>query len=153
MLLTLSFDISVIVDFSPAGDKSRDSSHLQSTAGELELDTSLIDAFRTSLNEYAVSLRFYAGGWDAWSAPQTYDLILSSETVYEPASLSALGRVLHASGSPNTRRLVAAKCVYFGVGGGLREFELEVMRQGGSVETVWETAHGVARAVVEVRWS
>ena len=62
--------------------------------------------------------------------------------------------------------LVAAKSVYFGVGGGATEFiraigELTLQspnsisdstRRSGDVETVWEHSEGVKRRVMRVRW-
>lgn len=49
--------------------------------------------------------------------------------------------------------LVAAKRVYFGVGGGVTEFVRAVEGKHGGVETVWERADGVKRVVLRVRWS
>ncbi|KZV87726.1 hypothetical protein EXIGLDRAFT_620271 [Exidia glandulosa HHB12029] len=135
--------------FSPAAARVRDSLHTSSEAGELDLDGDIVNAFRSDLAACRVDLRLYYGSWRSWQLPRTYDLVLTSETVYEPASLSPLVSLLHASGG---RRLVAAKRVYFGVGGGVREFVQEVERAGGTAETVWETSSGVARAILDVRW-
>jgi protein-histidine N-methyltransferase len=58
--------------------------------------------------------------------------------------------------------LVAAKVLYFGVGGGVSEFihsvegSLQEGGQGkgfGKVETVWEKKGGVGRKVMSVEWS
>ncbi|KAK2799015.1 hypothetical protein FQN50_008642 [Emmonsiellopsis sp. PD_5] len=95
-------------------------------------------------------------------------LILASETIYAPASLAPFAETLLAllrrrgggvSGSnvdTKTKALIAAKKVYFGVGGGVDEF-LEVMRgvgggEGGfSVrERVDVRGEGVGRVVVEI---
>ena len=50
--------------------------------------------------------------------------------------------------------LVAAKVLYFGVGGGVAEFVRCVRDQGegGTVEIVWEKTLGVERRVMSVRW-
>ncbi|CDO71165.1 hypothetical protein BN946_scf184845.g35 [Trametes cinnabarina] len=59
--------------------------------------------------------------------------------------------------------LVAAKLVYFGVGGGAKEF-IEIVERAGSlsetsrtprgvVRTVWERIHGVKRSVMQVLWA
>ncbi|KZV87713.1 hypothetical protein EXIGLDRAFT_679682 [Exidia glandulosa HHB12029] len=135
--------------FSPVAARVRDSSHTSSEAGELDLDGDIVNAFRSDLVSCCVDLRLYYGSWRSWQLPRTYNLVLTSETVYEPASLSPLVSLLHASGG---RRLVAAKRVYFGVGGGVREFVLEVERAGGTADTVWETSSGVARAILDVKW-
>ncbi|KAH7105090.1 hypothetical protein BKA62DRAFT_613907 [Auriculariales sp. MPI-PUGE-AT-0066] len=138
--------------FSPASDL-RDSHLSEGEAGELDIDDNLINAFQSSLRGHNIALQFTCGAWESWKLPQAFDLVLSSETVYEPTSLSALVRVLRDAGTASSLRLVAAKRVYFGVGGGLREFEQAVEQQGGSVSRNWETTSGVARAIVDVQWS
>lgn len=50
--------------------------------------------------------------------------------------------------------LVAAKKVYFGVGGGVDEFLKELDERGGKGTLVWETgekARGVTRCIVETK--
>ncbi|EJD43350.1 hypothetical protein AURDEDRAFT_66492 [Auricularia subglabra TFB-10046 SS5] len=135
--------------FSPAAASVRDATHTSAEAGELDLDDDLLRAFREALSSRHITLRFFHGSWSSWQLPQAYDLVLSSETVYEPSSLPALVALLHASGG---RRLIAAKRVYFGVGGGVREFIQEVQKAGGEADTVWETSSGVSRAILDVRW-
>lgn len=50
--------------------------------------------------------------------------------------------------------LVAAKTVYFGVGGGVSEFVDAVEgERGGVVRTIWERVHGVKRSVMRVVWN
>lgn len=48
--------------------------------------------------------------------------------------------------------LVAAKLVYFGVGGGVNEFVGAVGKLSGRVQTVWERSQGVKRSVMRVVW-
>ncbi|KAI0646621.1 hypothetical protein C8Q79DRAFT_963605 [Trametes meyenii] len=56
--------------------------------------------------------------------------------------------------------LVAAKLVYFGVGGGVNEFvqavegsrEQAIVRRG-DVRTIWERTHGVKRSIMQVKWN
>lgn len=130
-------------------------------------------------------------------------LVLAAETVYEPKSLRAFVRTVRAlisagsdtdpepekamgkgkgkgkgnereKGKKRARALIAAKQMYFGVGGGVREFldvlgeeverEREPARPGGEVRTrtVWETGEkesgrgeqgGVGRVILEVEVS
>ncbi len=57
--------------------------------------------------------------------------------------------------------LVAAKLVYFGVGGGVSEFVKAVEgypvpcegKRRGKPEVVWETKEGVKRCILQVHWS
>ncbi|CCM05093.1 uncharacterized protein FIBRA_07300 [Fibroporia radiculosa] len=48
--------------------------------------------------------------------------------------------------------LVAAKRVYFGVGGGVAEFVQAVDLAGGKVTMVWERLEGVKRVVMKIIW-
>lgn len=87
-------------------------------------------------------------------------LVLASETIYSPSSLGVftetvlklleLGR--SEDGRARTAKaLVAAKKIYFGVGGGTEEFERCVRERGGRVREVWKTdGGGVGRVVLEV---
>lgn len=115
-------------------------------------------------------------------------MVLSSETIYRTSSLPDLIRALYAAsaspsssssspadddhGSESTPKskqslvLVAAKNVYFGVGGGIREFRSALDdgvpagaveagvgdASGGMSEVVWEEKRGVARSILRVWW-
>ena len=46
--------------------------------------------------------------------------------------------------------LVAAKTVYFGVGGGVRQFEEVVRKEGLNVETVMSYEEGVKREILKI---
>lgn len=182
-----------------------------SSPGDLPLSPALIDAFKASLDEYGISLRFFSGAWEAFDpelTKQRYDILLTSETIYRTDSLAALvdlmWRAYTASGSGektvqdleksapqlslqpqednkvdpgavnksvnqtfrSVRQgdlpicLVAAKLVYFGVGGGVTEF-IRAVEKGepsscgrgrGSVEMIWKKEDGVKRVLMEVRW-
>lgn len=114
-----------------------------------------------------------------------YDIVLTSETIYRTASLQPLidlmrratasrihGESLEDAASRLTLSdveslkllagepylcLVAAKLVYFGVGGGVNEFiqAIERPKEGvrlGRVQTVLERSRGVKRNVMRVVW-
>ena len=105
-------------------------------------------------------------------------LVLASETIYSPSSMrlftetvldllsprAGTGRSQHlavftSGGAVMTveataRALVAAKRVYFGVGGGVDEFLTVLSRTDGLAKEVWATegeGAGVGRVVLEVR--
>jgi protein-histidine N-methyltransferase len=97
-------------------------------------------------------------------------LILASETIYSPGTLatftSTLLSLLRAHNSttttnhqsshspPSARALIAAKKLYFGVGGGIDEFIREATSSGAKCEVVFESKDtGVGRVIVEVRLS
>jgi protein-histidine N-methyltransferase len=102
----------------------------------LDITPELIEEFKAHLEERGISIEFVSGAW----SPEFVDLvfssgdvsrktlILASETIYSPASLTAFSETLSAllrrssTASTKSRALVAAKKVYFGVGGGVDEF-------------------------------
>ncbi|TFY53690.1 hypothetical protein EVJ58_g9314 [Rhodofomes roseus] len=138
--------------------------------------------------------RPHTSRWEAFDIARAggpFDIVLTSETIYRPESLPALVRVMRSACAPadglaeGTARmtirdtlgedgrapylcLVAAKRVYFGVGGGVAEFvkavEEHSVEEGASapspqqsspsskVETVWERTEGVKRIVMRVFW-
>jgi len=157
---------------SPAADEYRDSGSHESVDSELNMTPQLFSAFKTSLGNCGVYLRFFAGSWDTFDLSSTggrYNLVLTSETIYHPKSLSSLIRVMRdACVAPDSGVdedphqylcLVAAKTVYFGVGGGIAEFIrcVEVMTgkqaSRSQVEIVWDKSIGVSRKVMSVRWA
>lgn len=78
-------------------------------------------------------------------------LILCSETIYSPSSLhaftSTLLSLLRRSGDPGrSMALVAAKKIYFGIGGGVDDFTAEAQRAGGVVGVVKEFGGGSSAA-------
>lgn len=141
--------------------------------GELDIDPQLLESFKADLERRGISIGFVSG---AWSRPfvdlvlQSRDpinsdkgckaLILASETIYSPSSLNAFSETLLAllratAGGSSSRALVAAKRVYFGVGGGVDEF-LAVLREmaGEKVDVRQKMevkTEGVGRVVLEIR--
>ncbi|KAK0569857.1 hypothetical protein OC861_000568 [Tilletia horrida] len=149
--------------------------------GDLELSPELLAAFQTSLDDRQIQLRFFSGPWSRLSAllfpsstdsadQRRYDLILSSETVYSLSTLPSLVNILYdcstggrkaagdsitGDGGGRADCLVAAKVLYFGVGGGVHSFVQAVQaheRRRGSVQTVRQINSGVGRAVLAVHW-
>ena len=157
--------------------------------GTLPISSELVAAFLATLQERNITIRFFSGSWDTFNVAHgggPFDIVLTSETIYRTESLPALVRLLHdacretnsleektaqmkistANGDqPNEGApylcLVAAKLVYFGVGGGVAEFIRAVKeREGASttgtaiprVETLWEHTEGVKRIVMRVIW-
>ncbi|KIY03342.1 uncharacterized protein Z520_00033 [Fonsecaea multimorphosa CBS 102226] len=105
--------------------------------------------------------------------PPTNLLILASETIYSPSSLKSFSETVlslllrtsshsHRSGTgtgkgeaiPEPKAWVAAKRVYFGVGGGVDEFVREMDRLGATSRVVMDIKDaGVGRVVLEVTLS
>lgn len=135
-----------------------------STALELNISDNLKDVFQQSLMTYGVQLRFFSGSWDTFDLRKSggsYNLVMTSETIYRMESVPSLIAVMrdacNAEGPTevdNCLCLVAAKVLYFGVGGGVAEFVrcIRDRNEGGTVETVWERTSGVERRVMSVKW-
>lgn len=138
--------------------------------GELELTPEVLVAFRQSLSSKQITLSFLSGAWSSnfvdllyrSSVPAnlpatTKTLLLGSETIYSPFALDSFGSTLLSilqreraeRSSSGARALVAAKRLYFGVGGSLDDFVDRMRGLGASVKTLSEETKGVRRGVVE----
>ena len=141
------------------------------SAGELELTTDVTGAFREWLREEHIALSFLSGGWSpgfvdllyqtgvAAATPTTErrrTLVLGAETIYSPFALESFTQALllileqerRERPTGETVALVAAKRVYFGVGGSLDEFVDTVRRLGVTADLLREETEGVRRGVV-----
>ncbi|KAI4089051.1 MAG: hypothetical protein LQ348_005117 [Seirophora lacunosa] len=141
-------------------------------SGDLDITPALILSFKQGLAERNIDIRAISGSWGAPLAsliipggPASEDVpldrawILASETIYSPASTMAftacLVETMQKFEEPGgrARALVAAKKVYFGVGGGIDEFLGVLRKNGGEGSLVWETegmGSGVGRCILEV---
>lgn len=143
--------------------------------GELDIEAALLETFQTDLERRGIEIEFISGGWSAEFVRLALDsaaqeaastLILASETIYSPSSLGVFSEtlleLLRRSGREGSTKnkstaLIAAKKVYFGVGGGVDEF-LQVLdqqplqdRETVRVDERREiTSGGVKRAVLEI---
>lgn len=136
----------------------------------MDITPELVDDFKNGLTRHGILIDFISGAWSpefvdlvfsTRSSENCKTLILASETIYSPSSLRAFSETLLAllsrSSSPaaKSRALLAAKKVYFGVGGGVDEFmavmkdvcanELEIQ------QTVNVQCEGVGRVVLEIK--
>ncbi|KAF5318610.1 hypothetical protein D9619_010777 [Psilocybe cf. subviscida] len=147
-------------------------------AGELPITPELKEAFLASLESLNISLHFFSGSWDSFdplktAGPTGYDIVLSSETIYRTESLPPLLNLMASActGRPTSLEgivsslsieesgsskdylcLVAAKVLYFGVGGGVSDFVRAVEGRKGRIETVLERTAGVGRKIMRVWW-
>lgn len=143
---------------------------LPEPAGDLEITPDLLSRFVKDLSDRFIHISGISGAWnkaftdllvpfeDSQHPGQIETIFLASETIYSPNSIHIFTEVLlealkraedtHGSG----RALVAAKKVYFGVGGGVDEFLRVLNDLGGKGVTAWESKEGgVGRVIVEVR--
>ena len=138
--------------------------------GELELFPTVLEAFQNFLHERRIDLAFVSGGWSeefvhllydlpALRAPQESSplvtLLLGAETIYSPFALQAftetifsiLARQQEKPGA-TAAAYIAAKKLYFGVGGSLDDFIHEAQQRGSLVTKLREETDGVRRGVV-----
>ncbi|KAM6956353.1 histidine protein methyltransferase 1 homolog [Aplochiton taeniatus] len=104
--------------------------------------------------------RFFSGDWTSFLAlvlkedpPPKYDIIFTSETIYNTAYYPALHDTLHKLLASDGLVYLATKAHYFGVGGGLHLFEKFVENRGiFSVKHLWDGKEGLQRHVVGLRF-
>lgn len=90
----------------------------------------LLEQFKNDLLEYNIDLKFISGAWgkefNQLVANDDVDFMISSETIYSPETLPIVAEsikdILSKSTAQSSGALVAAKNIYFGVGGSLIEF-------------------------------
>ncbi|KAL8757097.1 MAG: hypothetical protein Q9199_002459 [Rusavskia elegans] len=170
----------VLADFNPSVLKLATISNLmlnyqladgigpEESGGDIECLDIISEDFQGFLRKCNIEIRAISGSWSpefsAMALPESSEtpndvLILASETIYSPTStrtftetlLNLIRRSEKAGG--RARALVAAKKVYFGVGGSVDDF-LDVLRElGGEGKVVWTTEglrNGVGRCILEV---
>lgn len=144
--------------------------------GQVEVDEDLIGKALKALEDANIEIDFISGAWgndflhllykhgqasQCMSRPlgdQSQTLVLASETIYAPSSLGVFSNLLYDMLDDKRRiapgrgeAFVAAKKVYFGVGGGVAEFEEEMKKLGGMSKTVLDVkGAGVGRVVLEM---
>ncbi|XP_031573617.1 histidine protein methyltransferase 1 homolog [Actinia tenebrosa] len=106
--------------------------------------------------------RFYAGDWKCLEnyinhnkdPEQLYDIILTSETIYDTRNQSKLLSFIRSHlRYPYGVVYVAAKTCYFGVGGGTRTFEMLVNGSQDLLVTVSKLyQEGVQREILTMEW-
>lgn len=92
-------------------------------------------------------------GSDALKGP--FDLILSSETIYNPSSYSPLCQIIHDVLALDGIALIAAKEYYFGsdLGGCISDFESTAISFGFVCERVWQSSDsGLNRVILQLRF-
>ncbi|KAH8412669.1 hypothetical protein KR009_004422 [Drosophila setifemur] len=121
----------------------------------LNVEESLTDDEKSEYLENKTSL--YSGDW-AHFALQTkdvekYDLILTSETIYNIDNQQKLLDTFADRLQTDGIVLVAAKSHYFGVGGGLEQFADKIKR--GNVfqsENVWQADENLKRGILQLKF-
>lgn len=80
-----------------------------------------------------------------------YDFILSSETIYNVDNHQKIYEIFKNHLKNDGIGYVAAKAHYFGVGGGVRQFESLVVKDGVmKCESVWKSTGGLGREIIKL---
>ncbi|KAG0131017.1 hypothetical protein HOY82DRAFT_503911 [Tuber indicum] len=127
--------------------------------GDLDVTEALTAAFLSDLSSRGIALDFVSGGWstemtELLKPASPYDLALGSETIYSPSTTPLFTDVLlEVLKGGEGSGLVAAKQIYFGVGGGVTDF-VNLVRSKDSnaqIRVVREEKEaGVGRSIVEI---
>jgi protein-histidine N-methyltransferase len=166
---------------------------------EQDINPTMLNDFEKDLQQRGILIDFVSGAWSPEFVHMAIDsvstvsrlptedvadtrglapsrsrrrlLVLASETIYAPASLTTFSETLIAllrvgtsdNGTttnqqipppPSSRALLAAKKVYFGVGGGIDEFLTVLHRVRGGTGTVQQRSEvkteGVGRVILEI---
>jgi protein-histidine N-methyltransferase len=135
--------------------------------GDLYVTQELVEAFRRDLERCGITITLVSGSWTPVekfldlvpTAPELDTFVLGSETIYSPASCKAFTVAITElmKRVKTGKAVVAAKRVYFGVGGSVDGFRMECAERGGvAYEVEFEGLDGdgeggVRRCLVEVQ--
>ena len=104
----------------------------------------------------AEKCRFFSGDWsdleENFLAKENkkFDLILTSETIYNVDNQSKLVSIFKKFLKDDGHVLVAGKTLYFGVGGGMRQFETSAKQSGLECVSVKTCDTGVKREIIKI---
>lgn len=99
-------------------------------------------------------VKLISGDWHDFQSKESFDLIVSSETIYNQNYYDSLTYVIQSSlgSSSDSCALIAAKTYYFGVGGGTRSFEDFVHNNTHLTSSVYQVIpESVQREVLQLK--
>lgn len=103
--------------------------------------------------EYFSRCSFYSGDWDSFrdltTNDEKYDIILTSETIYNPDYYTKLLNFFKSRLTDTGEIYLAAKSHYFGVHGNVFDF-CKLIKEDGTfkAETVWKSSEGLQREIL-----
>lgn len=128
---------------------------LPENENEINTDPEMLKSMVKDLDNVGIEIEIVSGAWGSQFTKLTgksdFDLVLASETVYSLESLPSFTNVTVSALKPGASALVAAKQVYFGVGGGVIEFLRLLDAEGLHHSTVAEYGESVKRVVLEIK--
>jgi SAM-dependent methyltransferase len=116
---------------------------------------------RTTMNnvllnceEKIKACKYYSGDWESFNVfnEDTYDLILTSETIYNLSNYKKLINLFEKKLKPSGCVLLIAKNYYFGVGGSINEFVHCLKSTKMISDTVWSSTDGVKKTILKIHF-
>ncbi|KAF6203456.1 hypothetical protein GE061_001787 [Apolygus lucorum] len=95
--------------------------------------------------------QFWSGDWESYDQVDNtrFDLILTSETIYNAKNHKKLHDVIKSKLNPGGAAYVAGKMYYFGVGGSMKGFRQTVENEKiFDVTSIWVSEEGVKREIL-----
>ncbi|XP_063826287.1 histidine protein methyltransferase 1 homolog isoform X2 [Ostrinia nubilalis] len=98
---------------------------------------------------------FFSGDWSSFNKKlgddDKFDIILTSETIYNEDNYEKLTNLFIKRLKEDGVVYVAAKTCYFGVGGGIRQFESSInSNKSLDCEVCWKNTHGIQREILKI---
>ncbi|XP_017886137.1 histidine protein methyltransferase 1 homolog [Ceratina calcarata] len=104
--------------------------------------------------------QFFCGDWESFTKLNNsdnetelikYDIIFTSETIYNPDNHRKLYEVFKRKLKQEGVGFIAAKTYYFGVGGGMRQFQNLIEEDDiFNIEIAWRSKEGVQREILKI---
>lgn len=98
--------------------------------------------------------KYYSGDWKSFTEfnDETYDLILTSETIYNVNNYMKLIKLFEKKLKSSGCILLIAKNYYFGVGGSISEFINYLKLSKLKSDIVWESTDGVKKTLLNIHF-
>lgn len=98
--------------------------------------------------------KYYSGDWKSFGEfnKDTYDLILTSETIYNVNNYTKLIKLFEKKLKPSGCILLIAKNYYFGVGGSISEFLNFLKSSKMKSDIVWTSTDGVKKTLLNIHY-
>ncbi|XP_047532968.1 histidine protein methyltransferase 1 homolog [Vanessa atalanta] len=117
----------------------------------------LLNMEEEQIDEETKSSKFYSGDWASFDQlleeSEKFDIILTSETLYNVKNYDKLIALFQHRLKDEGIIYIAAKTYYFGVGGGMRQFETAIKDTCFKSQIVWKTSNGIQREILKIKKS
>ncbi|MBW0493602.1 hypothetical protein O181_033317 [Austropuccinia psidii MF-1] len=130
-----------------------DQNKILKASDDLEITQELKSNFITFLNFHQLEFEFIHGPWSTFQ-PEPCNLIYSSETIYSLDSIQDFVKIIfkHKTLVDKSKPiiLVAAKTIYFGVGGGYHILKELVEGLSGTIDLINSDQVGIGKVVMKI---